>query len=203
MTIGNNTPSTELVHLSELNCNKNLNNYNDTSYTWSILPLTQEQIGSLSIGNNFALASSVVRIDCELKFAKTHPDAKIPVKNHSTDTGFDVSSIEDKFIPARGSAVVDVGLKFAYITPGFWVKIEGRSGLGFKHGIIPHPGIIDNPYRGSAGIKLYNQSNHDYEVKAGDRIAQFVVYKNYQVSVSEGEVVESERGEKGFGSSGK
>ena len=138
-----------------------------------------------------------------VKFKKTNDNAVIPSKNNESDTGLDVSSVEDKVIPARGSAVVDVGLKFAFIDLGFWVKVEGRSGLGFKHGIIPHPGIIDQGYRGDAGIKLYNNTDKDYEVKAGDRIAQFVVYRNYPVEISEGEIIESARGEKGFGSSGK
>ena len=138
-----------------------------------------------------------------VKFKKTNKNAVIPSKNHDSDTGLDVTSVEDKVIPARGSAVVDVGLKFAYIDFGFWVKVEGRSGLGFKYGIIPHPGIIDQGYRGDAGVKLYNNTDKDYEVKAGDRIAQFVVYRNYTVEVSEGDIMESKRGEKGFGSSGK
>ena len=138
-----------------------------------------------------------------LQFEKTHRDAVMPEKNHSSDTGMDVTSVEDVYIPARESAVVDIGLKFAFIEPGFWVKVEGRSGLGFKHGIMPHPGIIDEGYRGDAGVKLYNLTDKDYEVKAGDRIAQFVVYANYPVVVEEGEVEDSERGEKGFGSSGK
>tara|TARA_R110002020_G_scaffold137052_1_gene305722 strand:+ start:13310 stop:13732 length:423 start_codon:yes stop_codon:yes gene_type:complete len=138
-----------------------------------------------------------------VRFKKTNINAVLPTKNHYNDTGLDVTSVEDKLIPARGSAVVDVGLKFAFIDPGFWVKVEGRSGLGFKHGIIPHPGIIDQGYRGDAGVKLYNNTDKDYEVKSGDRIAQFVVYKNYIVEVSEGDIMKSKRGEKGFGSSGK
>jgi len=143
------------------------------------------------------------RIDAQIKFKRTNPDAKLPTKNNDSDTGFDVYSVESKVIPARGSAVVDVGLDFADITPGFWVRVEGRSGLGFKHGIAPHPGIIDSGYRGNAGIKLYNLTDNDYEIQKGDRIAQFVVYRNYTVNVSEGEVVESDRGANGFGSSGK
>lgn len=138
-----------------------------------------------------------------LKFKKTNPSAKLPTKNNESDTGFDVYCVEDKVIYGRSSAVVDVGLEFAYITPGYWVKVEGRSGLGFKHGISPHPGIIDSGYRGNAGIKLYNNTDTMYEVKAGDRIAQFVVYKNYNVAVEEGDTVESDRGASGFGSSGK
>ena len=139
----------------------------------------------------------------ELRFEKTHKDAVLPGKNHESDTGLDVTSVEDKVIPAGGSAVVETGLRFSFIEPGYWVQICGRSGLGFKHGILPHPGIIDEGYRGSAGTKLYNLSDKDYHVKTGDRICQFVVYSNHPVNVTEGTTVQSDRGEKGFGSSGK
>lgn len=138
-----------------------------------------------------------------VKFEKTHADAQLPTKNHSNDTGMDVYSVQEKLIPARGSAVVDVGLKFADIPQGYWIRVEGRSGLGFKFGIIPHPGIIDNQYRGPAGVKLYNQTDEDYTVKSGDRIAQFVLYPLIQSETAWGETVETQRGEKGFGSSGK
>lgn len=141
-------------------------------------------------------------IHARIKFKRVHPDAKLPTKNNASDTGYDVSAVETKWIAARGSNVIDVGLNFAYITPGFWVKVEGRSGLGFKHGISPHPGIIDQEYRGPAGIKLYNNTDEDYCVRAGDRIAQFVIYKNYNVLIEEGEIEDTIRGDKGFGSSG-
>jgi len=138
-----------------------------------------------------------------LKFEKTHPDAKLPTKNHSSDTGYDVYSIENKTVPAKSSAIVGVGLKFADIPEGYWIRVESRSGLGFKHGIMAHPGIIDNGYRGDAGIKLYNLTDCDYVIKSGDRIAQFVVYMNISMGVEFGKVQETQRGEKGFGSSGK
>jgi len=138
-----------------------------------------------------------------LKFEKTNDLAKLPTKNHESDTGYDVYSIEDKVIPAKSSAVVGVGLKFAYIPEGYWIKVESRSGLGFKHGIMAHPGIIDCGYRGDAGVKLYNLTEVDYSVKIGDRIAQFVVYMNFSMPVEWGKAEQSERGEKGFGSSGK
>lgn len=138
-----------------------------------------------------------------LRFEKTHADAKLPTKNHESDTGYDVYSVEDVVIPARGSNVVPVGLKFADIPEGYWIKVESRSGMGFKHGILAHPGIIDNGYRGDAGVKLYNLTDTDYSIKAGDRIAQFVVYINIHMQVDWGSVQETARGSKGFGSSGK
>ena len=94
----------------------------------------------------------------ELKVIKTHPDAKLPERVHDSDTGYDIYSVEKAIIPGRGSAVVDVGLKLAFLTEGWWFRIEPRSGLGFKHNIQPHLGIIDNGYRGDLGVKLYNFS---------------------------------------------
>lgn len=139
-----------------------------------------------------------------IKFIKTHKDAIIPTSAHDTDSGYDVYSVEQKVIPAKGSAVVEVGLQFAYIPEGYWVKVEGRSGLSFKHSILPHPGIIDCDYRGPAGILLYNHSNRDYTVSKGDKIAQFVVYKLHKLGMEETDEIHSTvRGAKGFGSSGK
>lgn len=143
----------------------------------------------------------------EIKFQKTHELAKLPEANNkgicTGDTGYDVSAVESVVIPAKGWAVVPVGLKVAYITPGYWFKVEGRSGLGFKKHIFPHAGIIDNPYRGDCGIKLYNFGTEDQTIAVGDRIAQFVVYPLIQVSTSWSETIDqTNRGEKGFGSSG-
>ena len=143
----------------------------------------------------------------DIQFVKTHEKAVLPKYNHSDpytgDSGLDVTSVQDIIIPSGGSAVVPVGLKLAYVTPGYWFRVEGRSGLGFKHSISPHFGIIDNPYRGDMGIKLYNFSKVDYTVKAGDKIAQLIVYPLIQANVNfVNEVSETNRGEKGFGSSG-
>lgn len=138
-----------------------------------------------------------------LKFEKTHDLAKLPTKNHESDTGYDLYSVEDVIIPARGSAVVGVGLKFAFIPEGYWIKVESRSGLGFKFGIFAHPGIIDNGYRGDAGVKLYNFTDIDYKISVGDRIAQLAIYFNLSMPVEWGQATNSTRGEQGFGSSGK
>jgi len=142
-----------------------------------------------------------------INFVKTHPDAVLPKYNHhdpyTGDSGLDVTAVEDVIIPAKGWITVPVGLKLAYVTPGYWFRVEGRSGMGFKKHVFPHFGIIDNPYRGDMGIKLYNFSNIDVEIKKGDKIAQLIIYPLIQANVGWAEsVVESTRGEKGFGSSG-
>lgn len=143
-----------------------------------------------------------------VKFKKTHPDAMLPGANNSEpgtgDTGYDLTAVEDCFIPASGSVVVPVGLTLADITPGYWIRIEPRSGLGFKHNIQPHLGVIDNGYRGDLGVKLYNfsDSGNGYNIKKGDRIAQLVIYPLLQPEMSfTEEIVDTARGDKGFGSS--
>ena len=146
--------------------------------------------------------------EAKVLFYKTHPDAVLPKRNHEQtltgDSGYDVTAIEETMIPARGAAIVPVGLKLAYIPPGFWIRIESRSGLQFKHGLQAFNGIIDNQYRGDMGIRILNHSDTDYTVKKGDRVAQLVLYPLIALeSAFANEIHETDRGEKGFGSSGK
>ncbi len=145
----------------------------------------------------------------KIKLIKTHADAVLPSANNKDDltgdTGFDLVAVESVKIPAGGCNVVEVGLTLADITPGYWFRIEARSGLGFKHDIQPHLGVIDNGYRGDLGVKLYNfnKSTH-YHVSAGDKIAQLVVYQLYQPTFEfTDEKTETNRNDNGFGSSGR
>lgn len=138
-----------------------------------------------------------------MKFEKIHPDAQLPVKNFSTDSGWDLSSVEEVIIPSNSKAIVPVGLKLAYLEDGYWLSVESRSGLSFKNSILAHPGVIDQNYRGDLGVLLYNHGSTDYIVKKGDRVAQLVLHFNIQMSVDWGTVQQTDRGEKGFGSSGK
>ena len=143
-----------------------------------------------------------------IKFVKTHEAAVLPKFNHDDpyvgDSGLDLTAVEEVTVPTGGWAIAPVGLKLGYITPGYWIRVEGRSGVGFKKHIFPHFGIIDNPYRGDMGVKLYNFGKADYTVKAGDKIAQLIIYPLIQANINwADEVSETNRGEKGFGSSGK
>jgi len=143
-----------------------------------------------------------------IKFVKTHELAVLPKFNHADpytgDSGIDLTAVEQVTVPAKGYAVVPVGLKLGYVTPGYWIRVEGRSGVGFKKHIFPHFGIIDNPYRGDMGIKLYNFGTEDQTFKAGDKIAQLIVYPLIQADIEwTDQVSETTRGEKGFGSSDK
>lgn len=147
----------------------------------------------------------------QIKFVRTHQRAELPKRNHGNynglygthDTGFDIFACEDTIIPGRGGCVVPTGIKVGYITPGYWFRVESRSGLSFKYSILAHPGIVDNGYTEDLGIKLYNHSDSEYHVKAGDRIAQLVVYPLVDIDIEWiDDARASARGEKGFGSSG-
>lgn len=168
--------------------------------------------------------SSVV----EIKFVKTHPDAQLPTKAYSDgDNCFDLYCCEDTLVPPTqtttrkndlsslyaegyhvkvGSALVPVGLKVAYITPGFGFVVKDKSGLGFKHQLSHYGGEIDNGYRGDMGIKIANYSDVPYTFRKGDKVAQIKIEKIWKTELSfvdEIVPVECPRGEGGFGSSGK
>ena len=139
--------------------------------------------------------------ELEMKFVKTHPDAKLPERAHDSDSGYDVYSVEQTIVPGNGSVVVPVGLTLGYLTPGWWFRVEPRSGLGFKHNLQPHLGIIDNGYRGDLGVKLYNFSNVNITLNKGTKIAQLVLYPHVTAKVDFiDKAVEADRGDAGFGS---
>ena len=139
-----------------------------------------------------------------IKFKKTHPDAVLPSSKRTTDTGYDITAVEDVFIPAKSDAVVPTGVTVADVSPDMWYLVLPRSGLGFKSGIQPHLGVIDQPYRGDLAIKLYNFSSVDYMVKKGDRIAQLAFFPLLRPETAWSEAVaQTDRGAAGFGDSGR
>lgn len=152
----------------------------------------------------FSLLRDVMERQPKMVFEKIHPEAKLPIKSLPQDVGWDVSSVEDSIIHPKSSNIVKIGLKLAYIDEGYWIKVESRSGLAFKHDVVAFQGVIDNQYRGEIGIKLFNFSDQKYIVNKGDRIAQLVVYyENIDFGVGWGSATNTNRAEKGFGSTGK
>lgn len=96
-------------------------------------------------------------------------------------------------------------MKYSKITSIKQAKNEDIYHLSVErnHNYYANNICVHNCYRGMAGVKLYNLSDKDYEVKKGDKIAQFVVYPLIPCEISEGEVEDTNRGDKGFGSSGR
>ena len=128
--------------------------------------------------------------------------ALMPIRGHATDAGLDLLSPIDTVVPAKGSITIDTGvhIKLPPNTAGF---LKSKSGLNVKYSITSE-GVIDVGYTGSIVVKLYNYSNIDYAVSRGDKISQLVVMK---INIPSLDVVESfektERGDNGFGSTGK
>lgn len=148
-------------------------------------------------------------MNINIKLKKTHPDAVLPQANNNQsgtgDTGYDLVAVEPVEIDPGTSGIVPVGLTLADITPGYWIRIEPRSGLGFKSSVQPHLGVIDNGYRGDLGVKLYNfHELNEIKIERGDKVAQLVIYPLLQPEFTfTDEITETARGDKGFGSSDK
>ena len=141
---------------------------------------------------------------------KLDAGARMPTRAHATDAGLDIYSRITKTVPARGSADFDTGvhielpvLKFLlwkFATVGM---LKSKSGLNVKHGITSE-GVIDVGYTGSIRVKLYNHSDCDYEVKEGDKISQLVIMPILTPKLKKvTELGAAERGDNGFGSSGR
>jgi len=116
------------------------------------------------------------------------------------------AAIDEDIIIEPGTHVL-IKTGFAMALPdNFEAQIRPRSGLALKHGItvLNSPGTIDADYRGEVGIILINHGDTPFTVQRGDRIAQMVIAPFVQADfMAVGTLSETERGEGGFGSSGK
>lgn len=111
--------------------------------------------------------------------------------------------LEPMILKARSSAKIPTNIHIQ-LPEGYEAQVRGRSGLAFKYDIVAHLGTIDSDYRGPIGVKLFNLSDVDFVIKPGERIAQLVIAKYERVEWDEVAVLdETERGEGGFGSTGK
>lgn len=133
-------------------------------------------------------------------------DAHLPTYAHDTDACADIYASQDITLPAHSlSNMVHTGIHMAL--PENWVfMIDPRSSIGFKTGLrlSNSVGIIDEDYRGELGILYDNHSDSDYEIKAGDRIAQGWIQPVYRFKPVQVDILPAtERGAGGFGSTGK
>lgn len=141
-----------------------------------------------------------------VKILKCHPDAQVPTYATPGAACFDFYSIEDAEVGTLNTShVFRTGLKFE-IPEGWVMMIFSRSGHGFKNDIrlANCVGIIDSDYRGEVMVKLTSDRMRLNEIFKGDRIAQgmLVPVLRVQFTVSEA-ILSSDRGEGGFGSTGR
>lgn len=139
---------------------------------------------------------------------KLDEGAITPTKAHKTDAGFDLYAIENIAIRPhcdgnKCGAIVDTGVHFE-IPEGFYGIVAGRSGLNFKQDIIVPQGTIDCGFSGSVKVKLYNLSSELFHIHKGDRIAQIIFMKHESPEFEiVDDISETERGDSGFGDSGR
>lgn len=138
-------------------------------------------------------------------FKKLTEDAVVPVKSHATDAGYDLVSVVDSTIPVGERRLIATGIAVAI--PNGWVGLVApRSGLAIKHGIsvTNAPGIVDSGYRGELMTIVHNLGQEEFQINKGDRIAQLVVTPYYYgESLEVDELPEADRGDNGFGSTGR
>lgn len=129
-------------------------------------------------------------------------DCYPPIKAHSADAGFDLRTPVDVIIPKGKSAVIDTGVHFE-IPNGYVGFLKSKSGLNVKFGITTE-GVIDSGYTGAVMVKVYNNGDSFYRFERGDKITQivFLPIPNFSLNFVD-ELNPTERGDNGFGSSGK
>jgi dUTP pyrophosphatase len=140
-----------------------------------------------------------------LPVRRVRPDATLPSRAYDGDAGLDLPAAEAVVLAPGERAVVGTGLAVA-VPDGHAGFVQPRSGLAAKHGItiVNAPGLVDSGYRGEVTVVLLNTGDQPFEVEPGMRIAQFVVLPVASVEpVEVAELPETERGERGYGSSGR
>ena len=143
------------------------------------------------------MAASGVAV--RVQFKRMHPAARLPSRAHETDGAYDVYLVEDAVV-APGEAV-RLPLGFAAAIPdGYFARLAGRSSTQF----FIREGLIDSGYRGEWRIAVQNLAGEALALKAGDRIGQLVLHRVIDVDWEETEeLLPSDRGAKGFGSTGR
>ena len=140
----------------------------------------------------------------ELPIRRLRPDAQVPTRAYAGDAGIDLAACERVELAPGERALVPTGLAVA-IPAGYAGYVQPRSGLATKHGIsiVNTPGLVDSGYRGELLVNLVNTDRREaFVVEPGMRIAQLVVLAVPEVEpVEVEELPDSERGDRGFGSS--
>lgn len=128
--------------------------------------------------------------------------AYMPSRAHETDAGLDLHTPKAVTVPAHGSAVVDTGVHVE-LPQGCAGLLVSKSGLNVRHGITS-TGLIDEGYSGSIVVKLSNNGEEDHGFEAGDKVTQLVVIPVvYEPLEQVSGFDPSERGDDGFGSTGR
>lgn len=142
-----------------------------------------------------------------IKVKKLKPDATVPTMGSKFAAGADLYSAEDADVVIGPSETKFIGTGLAMEIPEWYVGlVYARSGLACKRGLAPanKVGVVDSDYRGEIKVALHNHGKEAQTVEKGERIAQMVIAPYLSVNYEEAdELSETERGEGGFGSTGR
>lgn len=145
-----------------------------------------------------------------IKVKRMSEEAKLPTRGSEKAAAYDVyACLPDKNAPVtimpHQTMLIGTGLRMAP-PKGFYVGVYARSGLSSKEGLRPANcvGVIDEDYRGEYLVAVHNDSEVTRSVRHGDRIAQILLQKRYDMDFEEVDELDTTgRGEGGFGSTGK
>lgn len=138
-----------------------------------------------------------------IKFFKLTERAKAPTKATRFAAGHDLYALEDVCLHPGEHKTINTGIGIQ-IVDGWYGRIAPRSGLAAKHGIDVLAGNVDCDYRGELKVVLINLGNNPVTIHKDKAIAQIIIEPFWQDSipiVSESEIDQTDRGDKGFGSS--
>jgi dUTP pyrophosphatase len=134
---------------------------------------------------------------------KLDENAFVPTRAFKTDAGLDLRTPIDAVVFGHSSRCIDTGVHIE-LPPNTVGLLKSKSGLNIKHGITSDGGVIDVGYTGSIRVKLFNHSEQPYYFKLGDKISQLLILPIIIPDIElVDELEETERGNGGFGSTGR
>lgn len=133
---------------------------------------------------------------------KLDEGAYMPERAHATDAGADIRCREGFTLPAHGFVAIKTGVHIE-LPPKTKCEVKSKSGLWTNHGIIT-TGLVDEGFTGEIRVGLANLSDEDYTFRAGDKVTQLCVSPVCYPDYAEADEIEGgERGENGYGSTGR
>lgn len=141
----------------------------------------------------------------QIKIKKLIKEAVIPTQGSEYAAGYDLYSCINADILSNETVAISTGLAIE-IPEGYFGAVFARSGLASKEGLRPANcvGVVDSDYRGEIKVMIHNDSKSDRQIKKNERIAQLVILPYLKIEFQECEKLsDTQRGEGGFGSSGK
>lgn len=150
------------------------------------------------------MEETIARPAVEVEFT-LEPGAVLPRYATEGAAGMDVCAFERVELRPLERALVPTGLRLR-LPEGYEAQLRPRSGLALRHGIgmVNAPGTIDSDYRGPIGVLLVNLGSEAVVLERGERIAQMVICPVARVRPRAVEALDqTERGEGGFGSTGR